>query len=442
MLLRNDGALPLSLRPGQTLAVVGEFARTPRYQGAGSSQVNPTRVDVALDELRAGVPTGVEVRFAPGFGGASAGEDDRLADEAVALAADAAATVVFLGLPASAESEGFDRTHMDLPPEQVALLRRVADVSHRVVVVLANGSAVTVSPWDHRVSAVLECWLSGQAAGGAVADLLLGHANPSGRLAETIPRRLEDSTAYLNFPGDSGHVRYGEGVFVGYRGHDRLVQEVAYPFGHGLSYTSFAYDGLVVEQAGSHAEGDLRLTVTCRVTNSGQRAGAEVVQLYVGDVEASVARPVRELKGFRRVHLEPGESATVELDLVARDLSFWSEVLHAWVLEAGDFEIGVGASSRDLRLHRTVRVDAPRVAPPLEAMSTLEEWLDDPAGAEALADHLGLDEHGRLRGPLGDEELVRVIGNFPMSALAGFPIVDLDHAGLADLVARVRPPAG
>ena len=437
VLLKNDGLLPLAPQPGQTVAVVGELARTPRFQGAGSSQVNPTRVDVPLDELRAAVPDGVEVAFAPGFTLDGHGDPGALVEEAVELAGRADVVVVFLGLPAAEESEGFDRTHMHLPLPQLELLRALRRVSRRVVVVLANGSAVLTSGWQDDADAILECWLSGQAAGGAVADLLLGAANPSGRLAETIPLRHQDSPSFLNFPGDSGHVRYGEGVFVGYRGHDKLEQPVAFPFGHGLSYTSFAYDDLVVAVDGSHAGGDLRLTVSCRVTNTGDRAGQEVAQLYVHDVEASVTRPVRELKGFVKLDLAAGESGTATFELTARDLSFWSETVRDWVLEAGEFRVSVGPSSRDLPLGEVVHVDAPRVAAALGPMSSLEEWLADADGAAALHEVLGTRDDGRLAGMLGDEELQRVIGNFPMRSLAGFPNITLDHATLDEVVARL-----
>jgi beta-glucosidase len=437
VLLKNEGSLlPLRPEPGSTVAVVGEFARTPRFQGAGSSQVNPTRVDAALDVLRATVPDDVEVGFAAGFG---VGEEMAgLADEAVTLAAAADVALVFLGLPAADESEGFDREHMDLPGDQLDLLRRVAEVNERVVVVLANGSAVLTSPWEQHAGAILECWLSGQAAGAAAVDLLLGTANPSGRLAETVPVRLQDNTSYLNFPGEAGHVRYGEGVFVGYRGHDRLDQPVSYPFGHGLSYTSFEYDDLAVETTGSHADGDLRITVRCSVTNTGDRAGKEVAQLYVHDLDASVARPVLELKGFTKLVLEPGETGTARFELGARDLSFWSVAVGDWVLEAGEFGLSVGASSRDLRVSATTYVDAPRVAPPLGPMSSLDEWLDDPAGAAALRATLGTTDDGRLAGTLGNPSMTTMIGSFPMTALAGFPNVDLDHEALDELVERVR----
>jgi beta-glucosidase len=439
VLLKNeDDLLPLDLRAGQTVAVIGEFARTPRFQGAGSSQVNPTRVDVALDEIRDAVREGVEVRFAAGFGLEDEDEaDPRLAEEAVEAARGADAVVLFLGLPARAESEGFDREHMRLPQSQVDLLRRMAAVNERVVVLLANGSAVLTSTWDHEAAAVLECWLGGQASGAAVADLLLGSANPCGRLAETIPLRLQDNTAYLNFPGDSGHVRYGEGVFVGYRGHDALDQPVGYPFGHGLSYTTFEYGDLVVDVTGRHADRDLRITVRCSVTNSGRRPGKEVAQLYVHDVAASVARPPLELRGFAKLDLAPGETGTATFELGARDLSYWSEAVRDWVLEAGDFELLVGASSRDIRARATTAVDAPRVAAPLGAMSSLEEWLADPSGADALRGVLGTTDDGRLAGALGNPELRRVVGNFPMSALAGFANVDLDRDDLQELVARV-----
>src|SRR3954447_24785706 len=388
VLLKNhDGLLPLELHSGQTVAVVGEFARTPRFQGAGSSQVNPTRVDVPLESIRTAVPAGVDVRFAAGFRldgedeegkeGKEGKEDQdlRLAEEAVKTGRGADVVLAFLGLPARDESEGFDRTDMRLPEPQVELLRMLSRVNERVVVVLSNGSAVLTSGWDHHAGAVLECWLGGQASGGAVADLLLGAANPCGRLAETIPLRLEDNTSYLNFPGDSGHVRYGERLFVGYRGHDALEQPVGYPFGHGLSYTTFEYGDLAVDLAGRHADGDLRITVRCTVTNTGRRPGKEVAQLYLHDVEASVARPPLELRGFAKVDLDPGETATVTFALEARDLSYWSETVHDWVLEGGDFELVVGASSRDLRTGLTTSVEAPRVAAPLGPMSSLEEWL-------------------------------------------------------------------
>jgi len=302
VLLKNDGGvLPLRPAAGARVAVIGEFARTPRFQGAGSSQVNPTRVDIGLDELTAALGAQVSVEFAPGFRLDSADDDPALLDEAIRTATGADHVVVFLGLPVQAESEGFDRTTMDLPANQITLLQRVSAVHDSVIVVLVGGSTVQMSTWDHRAAAILNCWLSGQASGGAVADLLTGAANPSGKLAETIPIRLEDNSSYLNFPGDPGVVRYGEGVFVGYRGYDKSVVDVSYPFGYGLSYTTFTIGGVTATVSGSVAGGDLSVAVSATVTNIGAVAGAEVVQVYVGDLESEVARLPREVHGEDRL---------------------------------------------------------------------------------------------------------------------------------------------
>jgi beta-glucosidase len=429
VLLKNDGALlPLEPRAGDTIAVIGEFARTPRFQGAGSSQVNPTRVDAALGELRAGVPDGVDIAFAAGYGIGDAADDEALADEAVALAARADTVVAFLGLPAADESEGFDRAQMDLPASQTALLPRLAAADPRLVVVLSNGSAVRLSDWESHAGAVLECWLSGQAAGGAIADLLLGAANPSGRLAETLPLRLEDNPAYLNFPGEAGHVRYGEGIFVGYRGYDALARDVSHPFGHGLSYTRFEYADLRATVSGARVE------VRCQITNTGERRGKEVVQLYVGDPESRVARTPRELKGFAKVDLEAGAAETVAFTLDARALCYWSA---GWVLEPGEFTLAVGASSRDLRLTTTIEVDAPPLRVPLDGMATLDEWLADPVGAVLLREAVGSDENGRPRGILGSDELLPMIGNMPLRTLAAFPGFGIDHGMIDGLLERL-----
>ena len=246
MLLKNDGDL-LPIRAG-SVAVIGEFARTPRFQGAGSSQVNPTRVDRAIDELE--VALGKDrVQFCAGYViGDDVEDDERLRQEAVSVAAEVDTVVCILGLPSSYESEGFDRSHMELPDNQVALLEAVLAANSDVVVVLINGSTIRSSHWEQSVPAIVEAWLGGQAAGGAIADVLSGAVNPSGRMAETVPLAFSDVPSSLNFPGDSGHVRYGEGLFVGYRAHDQLGQTVSYPFGHGLSYTTFEYGDVVVRQ--------------------------------------------------------------------------------------------------------------------------------------------------------------------------------------------------
>ena len=430
VLLKNAGdVLPLQPEEGSTVAVIGEFARTPRFQGAGSSQVNPTRVDVALEELQSALAGQAEVRFAAGFGIGNTQDDEQLLQEAVDIARVADHVLVFLGLPGEDESEGFDRTQIDLPTNQLVLLHALAEVHDRLIVILANGGVVRVSTWDDRVAAILECWLSGQAAGGAAVDLLLGVANPSGKLAETIPVRLQDNPSYLNFPGEEGVVRYGEGIFIGYRAYDALIQQVSYPFGFGLSYTAFRIENVDVSVTGSVAGGDLAVTVTASVTNTGQRAGAEVVQIYVGDIEASVARPLRELKGFAKVYLEPGETQQVSCQLEERAFAYWSQRFRQWVVESGEFMIAVGNSSRHLVATETIILEAPRLSLPLNADSTLQEWLEDKRGRELISK--------RDMPLLQDPELVKVIGTMPMHTLAAFQGMALSHDELNKLVAEL-----
>jgi len=430
VLLKNDGnVLPLDPEPGSTVAVIGEFARTPRFQGAGSSQVNPTKLDVALEELQSALAGRADVQFAAGFGIGTTDNDEQLLQEAVALASGADHAMVFLGLPGDDESEGFDRTHIDLPVNQLVLLHALAEVHDRLIVVLANGGVVRVSTWDDKVAAILECWLSGQAAGGAAVDLLLGVANPSGKLAETIPVRLQDNSSYLNFPGEEGVVRYGEGIFIGYRAYDKLVQQVSYPFGFGLSYTNFRVDDVNVSVAGLVGDSDLAVTVTASVTNTGQLAGAEVVQVYVGDVVASVSRPLRELKGFGKVHLQPGETQQVSCQLDERAFAFWSQRFRQWVVESGEFTIAVGTSSRDLVATETITLDAPRLSLPLGPDSTLHEWLEDERGRELIT-----RRDMRL---LQDPELIKVIGTMPMHTLAAFQGMALSHDELKEMITEL-----
>ena len=405
--------------------MIGEFARSPRFQGAGSSKVNPTRVDDALTALRAGVGAGVTLDFAPGFGVDDPDVDDAaLLAEAVETATGADTVVLFLGLPGELRVRGL-RPRPPRPARRSSwrCSAAVAGVNDRVVVVLANGSVVGVADWEHHAGAILEGWLGGQAGGGAIADLLLGDANPSGRLTETVPLRLEDTPAYLNFPGDDRHVLYGEGVHVGYRHYDAVGRDVSYPFGHGLSYTTFEHSDLavtVLEPGGEPASwlGAPRVSVSVTVTNTGNVAGQEVVQVYVGDPEAGVRRPVRELKAFAKVALDPGESQRVDLVLTERDLSYWSTRAGGWVLEPGTFEVAVGASSRDLRLTATVEVEGPRPTFPLDRNSTLAEWLDHPVGHEILIDSLRHSPLGDLTSLLDNPEQLRMIGSFPMSRLA------------------------
>ncbi|UBU12637.1 glycoside hydrolase family 3 C-terminal domain-containing protein [Nonomuraea gerenzanensis] len=421
VLLKNDGVLPLA--PGLRVAVLGEQARSPRYQGHGSSHVVPTRLDSALDALR----TAMDVTFAPGY--RLDGEPDPdLEREAVETAAAADVAVVFLGLPDAAESEGYDRTHLDLPTTQVALLRQVAAAGPKVVVVLSNGGVVSVAGWQEHASAVLEGWLLGQAGGAALADLLLGTHSPSGRLTETIPLRLEDVPCHLHFPGSDGHVLYGEGRYVGYRHHDTLGTEVAYPFGHGLTYSSFAYSGLEVRETGTN-----EWLVEFTVTNTGERAAQEVAQLYVAFEEERPTRPRHTLRGFAKVGLEPGASERVRLPLTGRDLAQWSVERGGWRIDPGAFVVEVGASSRDLRLRAEVSTPGDGHVAELTPMSTLGEWLAHPVGGRVLKERLG--------GAPGLAEVDPAL----MGLALGIPLIKFRTFGLgltaqavADLVATVR----
>jgi beta-glucosidase len=378
VLLKNeDGILPLA--KDATLAVIGAFAEKPRYQGAGSSLINPTRLDTALEEIRA-LATG-EVAYAPGFSLAADVDEShatRLRDEAVAAASAAEVVVLFLGLPARLESEGYDRDDIDLPAEQLAVLDAVREVNPNVVVVLSNGGVVAL-PFAEDVPAILEGWLLGQAGGGATADVLFGEVNPSAKLTETIPLRLSDAPAYLDFPGEFGHVRYGEGLFVGYRWYDARDLDVAYPFGHGLSYTTFSYTDAA---ASVTADGDIEVRVT--VTNTGERDGREIVQVYTSLPGSTVQRPVRELTGFASVALAAGASAEVIVPVRRADLAYWDIRVDGWVVEGGRYTVDVGASSRDIRASVSVAVDGDSLRLPLSRESSLAEVLAHPVVGEMV----------------------------------------------------------
>ncbi|WP_240630610.1 glycoside hydrolase family 3 C-terminal domain-containing protein [Mycolicibacterium sp. GF69] len=411
VLLKNDDdLLPLD---DENIAVIGEFAQAPVYQGGGSSHVRPTRLDVPIEEIRrlAGDRT---VSYAPGF---TAGGDGSAAlrEEAVRQATAADVAVVFLGLPPSAESEGWDREHIDLPVEQLDLLRAVAEAQPRTVAVLSHGGVVRSGQVAELAGAILDGALLGQAGGGAIADVLFGQVNPSGRLAETVPLRLDDAPSYLNFPGEAGHVCYGERVFVGYRGYDAVGRDVAYPFGHGLSYTEFEYADLSVQVSG----GD-DVTVRLTVTNIGRRSGREVVQVYAGLPASAVPRPPRWLVSFGDVQLDAGETATCELLFATSELAYWHTGAGRWAIEGGEYAVSVGASSRDLRLTGTVTVsgDEPRAVLTLE--STLAEVLSDPHAGPAVISalsNMGGDVTSTL--DLG-ADLLKIMGGIPIGRFIAF----------------------
>jgi beta-glucosidase len=326
---------------------------------------------------------------------------------------------MFLGLPEAQESEGFDRESIDLPAAQLDLLRAVAAVNPRVAVVLSNGGVVTTHHVERHARAVLEMWLGGQAAGGAAADILLGAAEPGGRLAETIPLALSDNPSYVNFPGTPDRVLYGERHYVGYRWYDKVGREVAHPFGHGLSYTTFGYADLRAEVPDpARAEA----TVAFTVTNTGPRAGSDVAQVYVTDVDTSADRPERELKAFRKVRLAAGESRRVELRLTERDFAFWDLSRNRWTVEPGTFRVTVGASSRDLRLSVDIDLAVPLSPVPLTLDSTLGEAARD-ALRRAMTD--GDNRISRAFG--ADEALQSMVASMPLRR-----VLALGTAGISD----------
>ena len=359
VLLKNaGGVLPLGAPKIRSVVVTGPSAAIARTGGGGSSLVRPKYSVTALDGIKEAAGAQVQVGYALGVaiqGEDASGETPQaraeLRNQAVELARKSDAAIVVVGYSSSLESEGFDRPSMDLPAGQDELIEAVAAANKNTIVVIVAGAPVTMTKWIGRVPAVVEAWYGGQEAGHAIGDILFGAQNPSGKLPVTFPKQWSDSPAYGHYPGDNLHVTYEEGIYVGYRGFDKRNVEPLFPFGHGLSYTKFDYSGLKITPA-KVAAGE-QVEVTARVRNSGLRAGVEVVQLYVREVKSSVDRPVKELKGFRRVMLNPGEAQNVSFTLDKSALSFYSAAKDDWVAEPGAFEVWVGASSRDIRLKGT-----------------------------------------------------------------------------------------
>ena len=341
VLLRNEGGI-LPLKPHEKLAVIGDFAETPRYQGAGSSSVNATRVDNLKDAAEADDIT--LAGFCAGYE-RSGTPNPAFVEEAAALARKADVVVLCMGLDESSESEGLDRSHICIPENQKQLLEAVAQANENLVVVLSAGSVVETG-WVGRCKAVLHAYLGGQAGAGAIMDVLTGRVNPSGKLAETLPLTYEDTPAARYFPGKQQNVEYREGLYIGYRYYETAHVPVRYPFGYGLSYTTFAYSDL-------KADAD---KVTFTITNTGSRAGAEIAQLYVAKADAAVFRSEKELKGFAKVFLQAGECKTVTIPLDDKAFRYWNVKTDRWETEGGSYQLLVGASVQDIRLRAEVPV--------------------------------------------------------------------------------------
>jgi beta-glucosidase len=421
VLLKNNGILPL--QNPQHIAVIGRSAEQPYFQGGGSSNINPTKVAIPYKEMqsRAGE---AELTYAAGYP-ADGSFQQALIDEAVGLARSADVAVLYVALPASKESEGYDRTDLDLAPQQVALIKAVGAAQPNTVVVLNNGAPVVMAEWIDSTAAVLEAWMMGQAGGAAVADVLFGRVNPSGKLAESFPVRLVDTPAFLNWPGGNGVVRYGEGLFTGYRYYDAKQMPVQFPFGFGLSYTSFKYSNARVSaNSFKDVEG---VTVSVDVSNTGKVAGKEIVQVYVHDRQSGLVRPEKELKGFAKIELQPGETKTVAIDLDFRSFAYYHPGYKQWITEEGEFDLLVGASAADIRFSLAVKLQSSLNLPCLlDRESTIREWLEDPRG-KAVFGAMFQQMTAQMGSVLGGDSAEVVGGMDMMGFLMDMPLPGVLH---------------
>ena len=405
VLLKNEGnILPLSKE--KKVAFLGKFAELPRFQGGGSSHVNSYQVVGALEAAQ-----GLSVTYAQGYPTDTQKPDDALIAEAVTAAREADCAVLFIGITDSMESEGFDRKDLKIPACQEKLVEEVVKVQKNTVVVVHCGAPIEM-PWINDVKAVLYAYLGGEAVGSATVDILFGDVNPSGKLAETFPIRLEDNPSYLYYFGEGDRTEYREGIFVGYRYYDKKNLPVLFPFGHGLSYTEFAYSDLTFDKTSLKDTDTLQVSV--KVKNVGKRAGKEIVQLYVQDNESSVIRPVKELKGFEKVELAPGEEKTVSFTLEKRSFAFYDTELADWRVETGEFTIHIGKSSRDIQLSGTVTVESTaRIKKVFTINSTMGDIMADPKGAQVMGQMMQamMPGGGPDAGDLFDDEGMKAMMN-------------------------------
>lgn len=434
VLLKNErNTLPL--KKGARVAFLGGFLNFPRIQGGGSAHVSSAKSPTLLELL----PD--NVRCAKGFLLTTEETDEALLEEAVALARESEAAVIFAGLPEAWEAEGADRTHLRLPANQNELIAAVCAVQPATVVVLQNGAPVEL-PWVGQAAAILELYLCGDGTSEAALRLLYGDANPSGHLAETFPLRLQDTPCYLDFPGERGRTEYREGIFVGYRWYDKREMPVLFPFGHGLSYTEFQYSGLTLSRDTVSASETVQALVT--VTNVGSREGKAVVQLYVSLPTDTVRHPLRELKEFSKVSLSPGESKTVAFTLTGAAFSYYEPEIHDWYVESGRYEISVGASSRDLRETAFLRVNAVRRLPiDVNRETSVRELLRFHSGAQVFGKLFG---EGLLAAAAskdaGGNAMLASALDMPVGALVSFGRMDEETLeGLLDAVREEQKAA-
>ncbi|MGN1412496.1 MAG: beta-glucosidase [Oscillospiraceae bacterium] len=422
VLLKNDDNI-LPLKKGSKVAYIGKFAKKPRYQGGGSSHINSFKVSNAFDSSQ----EYAEITYAQGYDTKEDIIDEKLISEAVEVAKNSEVAVIFAGLPDTFESEGFDRSHMDMPNCQNELIKRVAEAQPNTIVVLHNGSPITM-PWINQVKGIVETYLTGQGTGTAISKILFGEANPCGKLAETFPIKLSDNPSYLNFPGEGDDVNYKEGIFVGYRYYDKKDMPVLFPFGFGLSYTTFEYSNLRLSSE-SIKDTDT-LTVSVDITNTGNVFGKEIVQLYVQDVESSVIRPIKELKGFEKVSLEPKETKTVNFTLDKRSFAYYNVNIKDWHVETGKFNILIGKSSRDIVLSKSVEVQSTvEIKKHYDLNTNYGDLLNDPNAKDFLKQLNDL-YFSDMEGDLGEgtEEMMKkmLIYN-PLRAFISFTDGKISH---------------
>ncbi len=437
VLLKNDGVLPLD--KNDTIAVIGRFAKNPRYQGGGSSHINSFKVTSFMDAAKG---KGHDIFYADGYLVDKDEVDRSLVTKAVNAAKKSDVAVIFAGLPDEFESEGYDRTHMRLPENQDLLIWEVLKVQPNVVVVLHNGSPVEM-PWADKVKGIFEMYLGGQNVGTATYNLLFGKTNPSGRLPETFPVRLSDNPSYLTFPGFMDKSEYTEGVFVGYRYYDSKDMDVLFPFGHGLSYTTYKYSNLKVSKRKIKSTDGL--TVSVDVSNIGRMAGKEVVQLYVKAPTTGVIRPIHELRGFEKVSLRAGETKTVTFELDNRAFAYWETAIHDWYVPSGEYEIEVGSSSRDIKYSKKISIEAVfRLPNVINENTCFGDLMDDPKCVEALRPlidsymHTSEKPKSKANDVVSDKMAAEMLKYMPLRGVISFGEGDYDHEKLARVIRTLQ----
>ena len=441
VLLKNEGILPIQPE-GKKNCLYRKICRdSPDFQGGGSSHINSFKITGALEAAK----EIAEGTYAQGYEVKEDKVDEKLLEEAVQTAKEADVAVIFAGLPDAFESEGYDRTHMRMPECQNLLISEIAKVQKHVVVVLHNGSPVEM-PWADDVEGILEAYLCGEAVGQAEVGLLFGQANPCGKLAETVPYKLSDNPSYLHFPGDGKTVEYKEGVFVGYRYYDTKEMPVRYPFGYGLSYTTFEYSDMQV--SAEEIKDTETLKVSLKIKNTGNMTGKEIVQLYVADKTGAVSRPVKELKNFVKVELQPQEEKTVEMELDKRSFAWYCTELADWYAATGEYEILAAASSRDIRLRKTVKVISSQNLPlSVSRNTTISELLENPGTAvmikelaESLVAHMGgsqeAEEGNAAAEAITPEMSMKMMENAPLRSMRSF--MGMKEAELDALIQKLQ----